>query len=49
MNLSKLVTPANLPEVILRITDKLFSKDNLSANSLSILEELSQINLLEFR
>jgi hypothetical protein len=47
INISKLVTPTNLPEAVLRITDKLFSKDNLNANCLNILEELGQINLLE--
>lgn len=48
MNLTKLISPANLPTFVFKITDKIFSKSNISSNSLKILEELSQITIFEF-
>lgn len=49
MSLSKLINSNHLPLVVLRITEKLFAKSNISSSCLKILEELSQINILEVK
>ena len=47
MSLTKLISGVNLPTFVFKITDNIFSKNNISSSSLKIIEELSQITIGE--